>query len=60
MSSLSNWRIGKRLSIGFGVVILLLVVISVASMWAQSALNDESNATYRSETRGTSRRLGES
>jgi len=51
MSALANMKIGKRLSIGFGAVTLLLVVITAASMWAQNALNDTCDETYHGETR---------
>ena len=45
MSSLADFRIGKRLFIGFGAVTLLLVVIAVASIWAQNDINDMGGET---------------
>ncbi len=51
MRSLANFRIGKRLSIGFGAITLLLVVITVASIWAQNALNDIGDITHQVQQR---------
>jgi len=53
MNGLANMRIGKRLSIGFGAVTFLMVVITVASIWAQNALNDECDGTFHGESRVT-------
>jgi methyl-accepting chemotaxis protein len=52
MSALANFKIGKRLTIGFGVVTLLMTAITAASLWAQSALHEECDSTYRGSMRG--------
>ena len=51
MSALANLRIGKRLSFGFGAVTLLLVLITVVSMWAQNELNDQCDETFHTQER---------
>jgi methyl-accepting chemotaxis protein len=51
MNGLANMRIGKRLSMGFGAVTLLLMVITAASIWAQTALNDTCDDTYHAQRR---------
>jgi methyl-accepting chemotaxis protein len=50
MSALGNMKIGKRLMLGFGVVTLLLLVMTGVSLWAQGALGEMYDASIRSET----------
>ena len=51
MNRLANMRIGKRLSIGFGAVTLLMVAITVAALWGQSAINDMADESLHVQIR---------
>ncbi|HUI84880.1 MAG TPA: MCP four helix bundle domain-containing protein, partial [Candidatus Binatia bacterium] len=39
MMNLTNMRIGKRLGVGFGIAIVLTVVIAITGWWASQSIN---------------------
>jgi methyl-accepting chemotaxis protein len=50
MNGLANMRIGKRLTLAFGTLTVLMLGMTIVSLWAQSALNDINEASVQSET----------
>lgn len=53
MSALSNMKIGRRLSVGFGVVGAILIALVLLSLWAQSSLKDNSDEAFKAEQRAS-------
>ena len=51
MNGMSNMRIGKRLSAGFGAVTLLMLAITIVSIWAQGALSEIDESSFRTQQR---------
>ncbi len=51
MSTWTNLRIGRRLSLGYGVVTLLLIVIVAASIWAQNSLDRDWQQAWGTQQR---------
>jgi len=43
MMNLTNMRIGKRLAVGFGIAVILTMVISITGWWASQALSTASD-----------------
>jgi methyl-accepting chemotaxis protein len=50
MNGMANMRIGKRLTMAFGTLTVLVLGMTVVSLWAQSALNDINEVSVQSET----------
>jgi methyl-accepting chemotaxis protein len=46
---MANMRIGKRLTLGFGVLTGLILTMAVAAIWSQNSINDIDDASYRAE-----------
>jgi len=50
MNGMANMRIGKRLMLAFGILTVLMLGMTIVSLWAQNALNDMNEAAVVSET----------
>ena len=47
---LANLRLGKRLTLGFGTIVALVIIIAIVVMWGSSSVNgaaDDAQAQYR-------------
>jgi len=53
MHGLANMRIGKRLILGFGAVTLLMLGMTVVSLWGQSSLSEIDEVSLQSDGRST-------
>jgi methyl-accepting chemotaxis protein len=51
MTNLTNMRIGKRLAVGFGIAIVLAVVIAATGWWACQSLNAATDKTLAQGSR---------
>lgn len=53
MNVLTNMKIGKRLGVGFGIVIVLLIVMTAAAMWGMYSINQLRISTAFEADKGT-------
>jgi methyl-accepting chemotaxis protein len=51
MNGMANMRIGKRLSVGFGAVTLMMLATAFVSIWAQNALSEIDAVSVRTQQR---------
>jgi len=50
MSAMANMRIGKRLALGFGAVTVMMIAITIVSVWTQTEVNDVDEVAYNAES----------
>ena len=50
MSAMANMRIGKRLTLGFGAVTVMMITITIVSVWTQNEVNDVNEVAYNAES----------
>jgi len=53
MTGMANMRIGKRLTLAFGTLTVLMLAMTSVSLWAQNALNEMNGASLQSDGRAT-------
>jgi methyl-accepting chemotaxis protein len=53
MNVLTNMKIGKRLGVGFGIVVLLLIAMTAAAIWGMHSINELRIATAKEAYKGT-------